>query len=248
VNALAAAGCDLIGRTGWHLFPVVGKVPATPHGFKDATSDPDHLDNLLRVAPDADALAVACGASSLAVLDLDVMEGADGRDSLREHALPYLDAKTVRATTPRGGEHVYFAGSLQSRTGLLPGVDMKGRGGYVVVPPASGRAWLADAGPFDLERLAPVPEWLSLLVARFDTGPVGEVTRLWETAIAAYVSEGSRNETAASIAGHLLRRKVDERLAGVLLVAWARTFCHPPLEDREALRVFHSIRRREASR
>lgn len=244
---LIAVGRDLIAATSWRLFPVVGKVPTTPHGFKDGTSDPARLEELLRDAPDADGLAVSCGASGLAVLDLDVAGGVDGRDSLREKRLPWCQENTVRASTPRGGEHVFYAGSLPSRTALLPGVDVKSRLGYVVLPPAPGREWFADAGPFDV-RLAPVPEWLSSLAVKADATPGPDAARLWEGATLGYVSEGARNETCASIAGHLLRRKVDERLVATLLVAWGRMFCDPPLEDREALRVFRSIRQREAAR
>jgi hypothetical protein len=37
----------------------------------------------------------------------------------------------------RTGWHLWFAGSgLPSRVGLMPGVDWRGRGGYVVAPPS----------------------------------------------------------------------------------------------------------------
>jgi Bifunctional DNA primase/polymerase, N-terminal/Primase C terminal 1 (PriCT-1) len=240
VNAIGEAAVALAVRTGWRLFPVNGKAPATQHGFLDATASPDELHSLFSARPDADGMAVACGTSGLAVLDVDVKAGADGRDSLREAELPWLGVETVRATTPSGGEHCFFTGSLPSRTGILLGVDIKSVGGYVVLPEAGGRTWLADASPWDI-RPVPVPAWLVRLAgAGRQSGP-----RKWEDAVAGYVGEGARNVTAASIAGHLLTRGVEPKLAALLVVAWARSFCDPPLEDREALGVVRSIVKRE---
>lgn len=240
MSALSDAAVELTGETSWKLFPCVGKAPATPHGFHDATADGDALISLFDDRPDADGFAVACGLSGLAVLDCDVTDGLDGRDALRDARLPWQDSETIRATTPRGGEHAFFAGVLASRTGALLGVDIKSAGGYVVLPPARGRAWLSDASPWDL-RPAPAPAWLSRLAAsRGEAGP-----RKWEDAIAGYVSLGARNVTAASISGHLLRRGVEPKLAALLVVSWGRSFCDPPLDDREALRVFRSIASRE---
>jgi len=241
VSALSDTAINLARETRWRLFPCVGKVPATPHGFHDATADGDGLLSLFDARPDADGFAVACGLSGVAVLDLDVTDGLDGRDMLREARVPWQDSETIRATTPRGGEHAFFAGVLASRTGALPGVDIKSAGGYVVLPPAPGRAWHPDASPWDL-RPVPVPEWLSRLA-----GSRGESAgpRKWEDAIAGYVGIGARNVTAASISGHLLRRGVEPKLAALLVVSWGRSFCDPPLDDREALRVFRSIASRE---
>jgi hypothetical protein len=240
MNTIAQYAITLAAKTGWRLFPVIGKVPATPRGFLDATANTDELISLLIARPDADGIAVACGLSGLAVLDVDVRAGLDGRDSLREAVIPWLEVDTVRSTTPSGGEHCFFAGSLSSRTGVLPGVDIKSTGGYVVLPETRGRVWQPDASPWDLTP-APVPWWLARLAGvERQAGP-----RKWEDAIAGYVGEGARNATAASIAGHLLTRGVEPKLAALLVVAWARSFCDPPLEDREALGVVRSIARRE---
>jgi putative DNA primase/helicase len=240
MSEIAEAAVRLSTVTGWRLFPVLGKVPATPHGFFDATADGDGLLSLFAARPDADGVAVACGLSGLAVLDVDRKGPLDGRDSLREAGVPWLSCETVRATTPRGGEHAVFSGTLPSRTGVLPGVDIKSMGGYVVLPPSPGRTWEAFASPWDLEP-TPVPSWLITLAgAKNPAGP-----RKWEDAIAGYVGEGARNATAASIAGHLLTRGVEAKLAALLVVAWARSFCDPPLEDREALGVVRSIAKRE---
>lgn len=242
---LLAEALKLTERTGWHLFPVRGKAPAISaenggHGLHDATADPAALARLFDRAPDADGFAVNCGASGIIVLDCDVKPGIDGRDSLRDAGLPWTADETPRALTPRGGEHAFFAGRMPSRTAVLEGVDVKSEGGYVVLPPSPGRVWQAEASPWDVSpSLAPV--WLLGL-----SGPKGGAPpRAWLQAAEDYVREGRRNVTAASIAGHLLARQVDPRLAAVLVVAWGRTFCTPPLSDLEIAGVFASIFKRE---
>jgi hypothetical protein len=231
---LEAAG-DLLARTGWYLFPTIGKVPATEHGFHDATNDPGRLCILFAARPDADGFAVDCGRSNLVVLDVDCRPGLDGRDSLRDAGHPWLEANTPRASTPRGGEHVFFTGSLPSRIGALLGVDIKSLGGYVVLPPALGRSWLADASPWVLP---PVPATLWLLVL---AGPPSGGSPRWAAALEDYVSEGHRNDTAASIAGKLVYHRVPDRLVVLLTLAWSRSFCRPPLPDREALVIVRSV-------
>jgi putative DNA primase/helicase len=234
---------DLLARTGWYLFPTINKIPATEHGFHDATNDPEALRRLFAARPDADGSAVDCGRSNLVVLDVDTKPGLDGRDSLRDAGIPWLEADTPRASTPRGGEHVFFAGSLPSRIGVLPGVDVKSQLGYVVVPPAPGRAWLADASPWDLSPV-PVPEWLLRLAGQREAG----TAKAWKLAVGEIVEEGRRNVTCTSIAGLLVGRQVPPQLAFWLLTAWARTYCEPPLSDRDVETVLLSVLRLEARR
>lgn len=240
---LLGAAESLIVRFAWFLFPTIGKHPATPHGFKDATNDPGVLQKLFAARPDADGFGVDCGRSGLAVLDLDTKPGLDGRDTARDAGLPWLEPDTFRASTPRGGEHVFFAGVIPSRISVLPGIDVKSAGGYVVLPPAPGRAWLAEAAPGEVG-LATTPAWLVELAD--DRGPAS--SRAWHSAIGEIVQEGARNTTCASIAGLLVGRGVPPRLAFWLLTAWARTYCEPALPDAEVEKVFQSVLRLEARR
>ena len=240
--SLIDVALDTSARTGWHLFPVAGKFPAIAGGagLNDATNDPDRLSSLFAAATNADGLAVDCGRSNLVVLDVDTKPGLDGRDTLRDAGHPWLEPDTPRASTPRGGEHVFFAGTLPSRIGVLPGVDVKGVGGYVVLPPAPGRSWLADASPWDLSPV-PVPAWLLRLAA-----PPRAGTPRWEAALEDYVSEGHRNDTAFSIARELVCRGVPDRLVVLLTLSWCRAFCRPPLTDSEALPAVRSAIKRGA--
>lgn len=246
--ALLAEALALVEQTGWRLFPTAGKVPAIPggNGLHDATADPAGLAELFRRAPTADGFAVACGASGLAVKDLDVTPAVDGRDVAREAGLPYLEVDTVRALTPRGGSHIFFSGVVPSRTGVLPGIDIKSAGGYVVLPPAPGRVWEAEASPWD-SPIAPVPAWLSELAQGRRTA-ARLTTSEWDTLVGDVVPEGRRHMVLRSLAGHLYRRYVDPAVVRALLDAYNVARCRPPQPEADLDRLLEDIAARELRR
>jgi hypothetical protein len=124
---------------GWPVFPCKPgeKLPATEHGFLDATTDPAQIERWWSKRPDNN-VAIATGAPGPDVLDVDVHPSGSGfgafnrlkREGLVEGARAYI-------RTPSGGFHVYFAGSEQT-SGRLPKqhLDFRSRGGYVVAPPS----------------------------------------------------------------------------------------------------------------
>jgi hypothetical protein len=127
------------------IFPCTpdGKPPATARGFKDATQDAGQIDAWWAENP-AYNIAACPDDAGCFVLDID---GEIGEASLRDleamHGkLP--DTYTVR--TPGGGRHLWFRGSKPSTVRKLgPGLDTRGRGGYVLLPPSivNGREYVA---------------------------------------------------------------------------------------------------------
>jgi hypothetical protein len=140
-------------------------------GYKDATTDPATIRRWWTRNPRAN-IGLACGASSLVVIDLDVKGDRDGVDTLRRllaaegpgesrnRSFRKTVGRTVASRTPSGGWHLFFrqpAGArIRSSAGKLgPGVDVRGQGGYIVLPPsvvADERnwgcyAWVAGAHP-----------------------------------------------------------------------------------------------------
>jgi hypothetical protein len=102
------------------------------------------------------------------VIDLDVRPNKNGVESLA--SLPPLPP-TLTSTTPSGGQHRFFriprgTAIRNSASKLGPGIDVRGTGGQVVLPPTviDGKPyrWL-DGSP---EEMAGLPEpWLSLLTS-----------------------------------------------------------------------------------
>jgi hypothetical protein len=128
------------------VFPLIpcGKTPAIKRSFHDATLNPQTIRRHWRIA--ARNIGIATGASSRAwVLDID---GEDGEATLRRLEARYGSLPPTREViTGGGGRHLWFEytvpiPSTAGRIGL--GVDTRGDGGYVVVPPSvhpNGRAY-----------------------------------------------------------------------------------------------------------
>jgi hypothetical protein len=138
------------------------KRPYTGRGFHDATRDSGIIKAWWRQWPAA-LIGMPTGrVSGRWVLDIDVKRPeASGFDSLEDLGI-VLPATPMTHTTS-GGLHVYFdAGDreLRNSAGLIgPGLDIRGDGGYVIVPsPSSGYAWDPIYG-VDTP-LAPAPDWL----------------------------------------------------------------------------------------
>jgi hypothetical protein len=126
-------------QAGWPVFPCGPgqKVPATRHGFLDATTDPDKITWWWSRNPGWN-LALATGAPGPDVLDVDVRETGSGFDAFnRLRREGFLDGASAYIRTPSGGLHAYFAGSQQGN-GRLPRhhLDFRSQGGYVVAPPS----------------------------------------------------------------------------------------------------------------
>jgi hypothetical protein len=126
--------------------------------------------------PTANLSVVTGAVSGLVVLDVDPRHG--GTASLegweREYgALP----RTVESRTGGGGRHLYFAHpgrEVRNRVGLAPGLDLRGDGGTIVIPPSihpSGKAyrWRRGCSPDDLDPVA-MPDWLLEIALEHDSG------------------------------------------------------------------------------
>lgn len=125
---------------GWPVFPCQPgqKIPATRHGYRDATTDQERITAWFSLLP-AWNLAIATGTPGPDVLDVD-QHGKAGNgfaafERLRRAGL--LNGASAYVRTPSGGLHVYFAGSGQ-RNGHLAGqhVDFRSAGGYILAPPS----------------------------------------------------------------------------------------------------------------
>ncbi len=140
---------------GWHVFPLKAgtKVPATPNGFKDATTDEETI-RLWWGTDRRAGIGIATGAlSGLVVVDFD--RKTEGLTTYNELA-PTL-TPTYEVATANGGIHVYYQHPgvlIKNRAGIFQGTDIRGDGGYVCAPPTPGYSVLSA------KDLAPLPVWL----------------------------------------------------------------------------------------
>jgi hypothetical protein len=163
------------------VFPCVpaGKIPATKHGFKDATTDPARVSTWWTRTPYN--VGIATGPAGLVVIDLDtpkpgkamppewaampgVVNGADVLAVLADRAHHPFPNHTRTIATPSGGLHLYFTHPtgppLGNTSGKLgPFIDTRANGGYVVGPPSR-----TPDGAYRTVNLAPptpLPAWLA---------------------------------------------------------------------------------------
>lgn len=243
-----AAALDYAGH-GWRVFPCAGKIPRTAHGCRDATRDPDLIAQWWSRWPAAD-VAVATGHGHV-VLDVDGEPGADSLHEL-ERAHSPLPA-TVSTITGGGGAHYFFESTAPVRNSagkLGAGLDVRGAGGFVVVPPsihASGRAYEWCVPPDECE-VAPLPQWLLGLLTEKAPARAPRPVSEWRQLAAGGAELGRRNDSAARLAGHLLARKVDPYVVVELVEGWDRTRNRPPIGPDEVQKTVESIARRELAR
>jgi hypothetical protein len=124
---------------GHAIFPLQPgtKIPfRRSRGCKDATTDTTQINTWWTTEPDAN-IGLATGAL-VDVVDIDGHTGQQARAHHWDMFAP-LEAQAVgKVLTPRpGGMHLYVpAAGHGNKAGLLPGIDYRGTGGYVVAPPS----------------------------------------------------------------------------------------------------------------
>jgi hypothetical protein len=239
--ALAYAAAGLL------VFPCKpDKSPLTGHGLLDALTDREMIRDWWRRWPWAlVAIAVPAG---YAVVDVD---GGEGWAALAGAGLTLPG--TLTATTGRGPLHKHLwytlpAGvQLRNKVALVPHVDIRALGAYVIVPPSrtvhGPYSW---AGRFDLGDVSDCPEWVIESAGRTETKAATPASE-WRELVSG-VAEGQRNNAVVRLVGHLLRRYVDPILALELVRCWNSCRCTPPLPDDEVMRTVDSIARLELRR
>lgn len=234
----------MVEAFGIPVFPCKAnaKIPATSRGFHDASRDHDVIS---RWASTPCNWGMPTGRETFVVIDIDVRPGVDGNDSLatleRNHGrLP----DTAVVMTPSGGSHYWFRSSeaIPNSAGKLgKGIDVRGDGGYVLIPPSSidGRVyqWEASSDPADVG-FAELPGWLSKLLR---TAPKA-ITEP-ETAKGDGIAEGGRNAHLTRLAGSMRRPGMSEQAILAALTQENALRCRPPLPVPEVAIIAKSVSR-----
>ena len=123
---------------GWAVFPVKprDKVPATPHGCLDATTDSTQIRAWWDAAPDCN-IGLACGEiSGVAALDIDPRSGGQEFFDAMTDENGQLPEGVFESQTGGGGTHYVFSYRGEANIDLAPGVEVKSDGKYIVIPPS----------------------------------------------------------------------------------------------------------------
>lgn len=226
---------------GFAVFPLQPKtkIPATPDGFKSATTDIEKIESWWNAAPYNIGIATGAASGNLLVIDLDVDKGKDGKQAVMQWLKKYGKdfPKTAIAKTGRGGLHMLFYGNGRNKTNLLPGVDVRGEGGYIVAPPSihpNGNSY----------------QWLSALkIAAADETVYDFINQSESKARNAApkgdaIPEGQRTNALIRLIGSLKAKGLSNEAIEAAVTAENNSCCNPPLTDQELIRqVFPAIHR-----
>lgn len=234
---------------GLAVFPLKhrDKTPLTKNGCKDATTDAAIVKGWWQKWPNAN-IGIATGSKSggLVVIDLDIDEnkGLDGYHTLRDWERENGNLPdTWQSITGRGGNHLFFKTDRQitNRTGLLEGVDVRGEGGYIVVPPSihkNGKAYEWEQSPNEFE----LAEADNIVYKLLDTKPE-EVTN--EFKVPEVIQDGKRNSTMYKYACSLQAKGLtDEAIIAAMKIENDKR-CNPPLPEDELMRTIKSALKHE---
>jgi putative DNA primase/helicase len=247
---------------GWAVFPIkpgAKKPPLVKGGCNAASKDPAQVRAWFTEHPDAN-IGVATGAGSgITVLDVDVKpwDGKRGDETLAALVAEHGELPTTpeQQTWSGGRQYVFaYAEGVRNSAGKLgKDLDIRGDGGYIVVPPstvsegqrAGEYAWHVVLDPFTVPP-AEMPSWLLERVksagaatqATAETAEHGSTTSNanppgWTDALVHGVPWGSRDDTCwRLVCRYAAKRLTKDEVLGFIL-AWARS-CKPAYPESEA--------------
>jgi len=219
-----------------------GKHPMTKHGLHDATLDRSKVLEWWQNRPKANVGVLTGASSGIVVLDIDPRH--DAMRSLNELESKYGKfPKTLTVKTGGDGLHFYFRHpgvSVTNKVSILPGLDFRGDGGYIIAPPSVHKSLCAYSWENEAEEIAPLPEWLLHILQHRPKLPVlkSEVKTKSENE---FFGEGSRNNSLLSLGGFLKSRGVEQSELSRVLWLLSKEICTPPLEEEKVLSVLSSL-------
>jgi hypothetical protein len=162
---MRAAALAAIAR-GWSVIPFLERSKRPAIAWREFQAHPAtaaQVEVWLHHMPRANIGAVTGALSGIVVVDVDPAHGGEESLAELEREIGPLPA-TVESRTGGGGRHLYFAhpgGHVGNRAGIRPGIDLRGDGGCIVLPPSihpNGNTyrWIEGRAPGE-HSLAPLP-------------------------------------------------------------------------------------------
>lgn len=171
--------------------------------------------------------------SGLIVVDIDTVSGIGPEEITRDYPTEMI------ARSASGGYHLYYKYPesgipVPNRVSFLPGVDLRGDGGFVVMPPTQfergSYSWISLGAPGRYpEGLIPDPG--------YNNRSEGEK---WVTEALKGSEEGLRNDTTARLAGYFFNKSMPLDIVMSIMREWNEKN-DPPLGIRELETTIQSV-------
>lgn len=230
-----------LAERGMRIIPLGprGKVPAIKQWQLRATTDEMAIRKWAAIHVGSNFGMATGKESGVFVVDIDPKDGGERtwHKIVADHKIP----KTMAVITGSGGKHIYFEypttfqiGNSASKLGQ--GVDIRGTGGQVVIPPAihpNGNLYKWAEGVDETTKVAKAPKWLLDLVEqaskRKDLPGIGDD-----------VPEGGRNDAMYSHALALAKGGADVDFIIAQMLAWRDNQGWEDIEDDEVIETSKS--------
>lgn len=196
--------------------------------------------------PEANIGIITGVQSGVTVLDID---GPQGLESLKEAGFPIEELpESPMVLTGGGGIHIYYRFpekiKVKTGSGILPKVDIRSEGGFVVVPPSTHKSgkryeWAEGKGLFDI----PLADFDWSFVT--ETKPVERKIKLpnekrWYEECLKGVESGGRNDACARLAGRYFGLGLTQFEVERILIGW-NLYNDPPMDEEEMIITIRSI-------
>lgn len=260
-SPLAEAARDYVER-GLAIIPLgVGKKePVTKSGLNDWTDNPGQIDVWWGQGEHAGKrgnprynIGMACGQVSGGIIAIDLdchSDEANGLDYLRDWEVEHGKLpETWTQITGSGGKQLFYRAGQDIRNSANGeiGVDVRGNGGYVVLPPSlhpCGDCYEWSISPDDMDVADADDKVYDFIRAVSKTKKRSDGWNSEKTGIPSEITE-NRNETLFSLGRSFLSRGSGHDEVATLIRSLNATICRPPLPDVEVEKLIGSINSKE---
>ena len=260
-SPLAEAARDYVER-GLAIIPLgVGKKePVTKSGLNDWTDNPGQIDVWWGQGEHAGKrgnprynIGMACGQVSGGIIAIDLdchSDEANGLDYLRDWEVEHGKLpETWTQITGSGGKQLFYRAGQDIRNSANGeiGVDVRGNGGYVVLPPSlhpCGDCYEWSISPDDMDVADADDKVYDFIRAVSKTKKRSDGWNSEKAGIPSEITE-NRNETLFSLGRSFLSRGSGHDEVATLIRSLNATICRPPLPDVEVEKLIGSINRKE---
>lgn len=260
-SPLAEAAHDYVER-GLAIIPLgVGKKePVTKSGLNDWTDNPGQIDVWWGQGEHAGKrgnpsynIGMACGQVSGGIIAIDLdchSDEANGLHFLRDWEVEHGKLpETWTQITGSGGKQLFYRAGQDIRNSANGeiGVDVRGNGGYVVLPPSlhpCGDCYEWSISPDDMDVADADDKVYDFIRAVSKTKKRSDGWNSEKTGIPSEITE-NRNETLFSLGRSFLSRGTGHDEVATLIRSLNATICRPPLPADEVEKLIGSINSKE---
>lgn len=260
-SPLAEAARDYVER-GLAIIPLgVGKKePVTKSGLNDWTDNPGQIDVWWGQGEHAGKrgnpsynIGMACGQVSGGIIAIDLdchSDEANGLHFLRDWEVEHGKLpETWTQITGSGGKQLFYRAGQDIRNSANGeiGVDVRGNGGYVVLPPSlhpCGDCYEWSISPDDMDVADADDKVYDFIRAVSKTKKRSDGWNSEKTGIPSEITS-NRNETLFSLGRSFLSRGTGHDEVATLIRSLNATICRPPLPEVEVEKLIGSINSKE---